>query len=354
MLRLAWAVVFASSVALAQAGNDRAAALAKNNATAQRSLKLINEKIATMKAGPLRDAVRALVDAPRPSFMGRFADATARETVRLELIKEGLLDASVTQDQLFPPLPATGAVQCFACAIGNPPGKHHGYPGGLVEHTAFNLQAALALEQAYRSQLDTTMLDHDAIVAAAVLHDLMKAWTLQWNADGTTITQPKLGTTASHHVFIVAEALYRKLEPRVVIAIAGAHEPNGAPLISYLRAAAIIAGVDPVATKILVKDAQGAWALPEVVLPEAAINHLSDHDYILTDPAEGALRDALARLITDRAAEKKTKLTEAELRWEAHRVETQAAGLKLYMVWVRGGDEALTAELRRLKITLLP
>lgn len=353
MFRLASVVVIVSSVALAQAGNERAAALAKNNASAQRSLKLINEKIAAMKAGPLRDAVRALVDAPRPSFMGRFADAAAREAVRQELVKEGLLDATVTLDQLFPALPPSGAVQCFACSAGNPPTKHHGYPGGLAEHTAFNLQAALALEQIYRSQLETTALDHDVMIAAPVLHDLLKAWTLQWNADGTTITQPKVGGTASHHVFIVAEALYRKLEPRVVIALAGAHEPNGAPAIAYLRAAAILAGVDPVAAKVLVKDAQG-FALPEVVLPEAAINHLSDHDYILTDPAEGALRDALARLITARAEEKKSKLTEAELRWEAHRVETQAAGLKLYLTWVRGGDQALSAELRRLKIALLP
>jgi len=350
MLRLACCSLLVASVGWAQEGNERAALLAKDNASAQRSLKLIREKIATIKAPALRATVLALVETPRPSFVERFPDAAARDAVRLALVKDGLLDANVTVEQLFPPLPAKGAVQCFACSAGNPPTKHHGYPGGLAEHTAFNLQSALALEQLYRSQLDTTLLDHDLLVATPVLHDLLKTWTLQWNADGTTLTQPKVGGTASHHVFIVAEALHRKLDPTLVIALAAAHEPNGQPVVAYLRAAAVLAGVDPVEAKVLRADG----TLPQIVLPEGAINHLSDHDYVLVDPAEGAVREALTRLLVARAAEKKVTLTEAEQRWELHRIETRAPGLKLYFAAARGGDEALAAELRRSKVTLLP
>jgi hypothetical protein len=353
MRRLAAFALLAASLTWAQEGNERAALLAKDNAQAQRALKLIREKVATIKSPTLRATVLSLLDAPRPTFLTRFADAPARDAVRLALVKEGLLEASVTLEQLFPPLPVTGPVQCFACSPGNPPGKHHGYPGGLAEHTAFNLQSALALEQQYRAQLEITALDHDVLVASSVLHDLLKTWTLQWQADGTTLTQPKVGGTASHHVFIVAEALFRKLDPSLVIALAAAHEPNGAPLISFLRSAAILAGVDPVEAGVLVRDSNGL-AQREVVLPEAAINHLSDHDYVLVDPAEGALREALGRLLSARVTEKKVVATDAELRWEMHRIETHAPGLKLYFALVHGGDAALATELHRLKVTLLP
>ena len=353
MIRFASCSLLLASLVWAQEGNERAALLARDNAQAQKSMRLIREKVATIKAPALKAAVTSLLDTPRPSFVNRFADAAARDAVRLALVKDGLLDASVTVEQLFPPLPASGAPQSFATSAGNPPGKHHGYPGGLAEHTAFNLQSALALEQLYRSALDTTALDHDTVVASAVLHDLLKAWTLQWQADGTTLTQPKVGGTASHHVFIVAEAMFRKLEPQLVIALAAAHEPNGQPAVDYLRAASILAGVDPIEAGVLKRDGQ-ALVLPQVVLPEGAINHLSDHDYILEDPAEGAVREALGRIVAARVIEKKATPSELELRWEMHRIETRAPGLKLYFVWVHGGDAALAAELKRLKISVLP
>ena len=51
-----------ASLTWAQDGNARAALLAKDNAQAQKSLKLIREKVATIKAPALKSTVLAMLE----------------------------------------------------------------------------------------------------------------------------------------------------------------------------------------------------------------------------------------------------------------------------------------------------
>jgi len=88
-------------------------------------------------------------------------------------------------------------------APGGTPGSHHAYPGGLAQHTAFNTRAALDLEQNYIARYGLKpWRDYNPVhvVAAPILHDIMKLWVFQWTADGSQIPQGKIGapTTRSH------------------------------------------------------------------------------------------------------------------------------------------------------------
>jgi hypothetical protein len=298
-----------------QAGNEHAARIAATNARAQRALKDITAQVQQLKNPALKKAVLELLASPKPSFMDRYSTPEARERVRQQLVDAGLLDAAVKTADLLPPLPAMP----FAVAPASPVGHHHGWPGGLAEHTAFNLSTALALEKQYRELQGVEGLDHDIVVAAPILHDLFKTWVLQWQADGTTLVQPKLAGTATHHIFAVAEVLYRKLPPQLAIAVANAHEVDAVKAKAFLRAAALLAGVEPP-------------ALVTPVLPEGAVNHLADADYVLTDPAEGPARDAIARWLKG-----------APDAWAIHEVEARVSGVAVYAAWVKSGDPAVAA-----------
>src|SRR5207249_4877770 len=175
------------------------------------------------------------------------------------------------------------------------PDHHHSYPGGLAVHEAFNLQSALDLEANFRARY-AMEVDDDAVIAAPILHDAMKAWVLQWTADGSLTEQATIAGTPSHHVFGIAESLHRGMPAPLVLAQAAAHDPFAAmdpgPIARWLRAGALLARVDPVAAGLLTSS--GALALRPPI--EAVIDHLSDHDYVLEDPAGAEVAAALARL----------------------------------------------------------
>jgi len=331
----------------AQQGNARAEELAKKSANAARAMAALRAHAARIQAPAVRAAVTAILDNPAPTFMARHPDAAARQTIRAALVAEGLLDAAVSVEQLFPPLAdPTRAPLSFAAAPGGTPDKHHSYPGGLAEHSLFNVESALGLARLYVKQYGVTRVDEDELIAAAILHDALKAWCLQWSAEGEMTTQAVVAGTASHHPFIVAEAIHRKLPASLVVTLASAHEPptldGAAKVVRFLRAGALLAGADPVALGLLKRDAAGAFTLAQPASFEAVINHLGDHDYVLTDPAGQAVAAAVDRLL--RADD--PKASASELRWRRLAVETRVPALRLYEALVRGGDPAVRALLK--------
>ncbi len=342
---LAWA-----SVAHAQDGNARAERLAKKSAEAERAMRYLDERAQAIKDPALKAAANELLKNPAPTFLRRFVTAADREQARAALVAAGFLDGKVSLAQLFPPLAAGGrAPQSFLAAPAQALGFHHAHPGGLAEHTAFNVELALALAATYADRYALRALDLDTVAAAALLHDAMKPWVLQWRADGTLTEQPKIAGTASHHPFIVAEAFYRKLPAAFLVALASAHDaPSGdtaIKVVGYLRAGALLAGVDPVAYGVLARRGDGGFALARAFSVESVINHLSDHDYVLTDPAGVAVTDGLAQLLRKRGP-----VDEARLRWAIARIESQVPGPRLYAAFARGGLDELGAEVERAHV----
>jgi len=208
----------------------------------------------------------------------------------------------------------------FAAAPGSIWRQHHTYPSGLLQHTLTNLSNALALACAYEpfTQIEAETcrqaelkqfrtIDPNVLVASVIWHDAAKTITIAWKEDGTASPSelpeelPEIAGTSAHHIWAVTEALYRGYPPKFIVALASAHSPAHDRewqldhLIRYLRAAVIMSGKD-------LKDAglrrEGqTYFLEERPSIEGFLNHLSDHDYVLSEVALSktteVVRDAL-------------------------------------------------------------
>jgi hypothetical protein len=149
-----------------------------------------------------------------------------------------------------------------------------------------------------------------------VWHDWAKQMVFQWNEDGTEFTELNFGgngktdnygahgdsKTGGHHIIGVAEAMARKLSPAFVVTQASAHAAptagNEFKVVNWIRAAAMIARVDPLAAGYLIKDGRGRLRLPVLrqqgtldiqdlmpdqpnLLVEYELHNLSDADFNL-------------------------------------------------------------------------
>jgi hypothetical protein len=195
----------------------------------------------------------------------------------------GRLAALGLWDEKNGPLFPTGSAMAFVAAAGSPWHGHHAYPGGLVYHTLFNLRSGLSYAANYLAVYGVRA-NLDWIRAAAIWHDSAKPLVLPWNPDGSLPpSEPLLAGTPAHHIWGLAEALYRKLDPRLIVAIASAHtapapEADRAQVAGYLRAAAILAGTAfPEAG--LNADGQDLAGPPPI---EAFITHFDDGDFPFT------------------------------------------------------------------------
>ena len=227
-------------------------------------------------------------------------------------------------------------------------GGHHSYPGGLAVHESFNDQSSINFADTYRGEYgqlglgrlpvaeglsgrpENHFINQDLILAAPIWHDWAKMMVFQWNDDGTEFAELNFGgngttdnsgaagdsRTGGHHILSVAESMSRGLSPAFVITQASAHSAptlgNEFKVVNWLRAAAIVARIDPVAKGFLVQDAQGKFRLPPLLsldegvnlpaqgqtnlLIEYQIHNLSDADFSNSIPAVTQTQVILAQL----------------------------------------------------------
>jgi len=257
-------------------------------------------------------------------------------------VKAGIFPPVVHDGTPCPHLPLT-----FTATPGSNFGGHHSYPGGLAVHESFNDQSAINFADTYRGEYGQTgehqlpvaegfrrkgdvFIDQDAILAAPIWHDWAKMMVFQWNADGTEFTELNFGGTGTndnngtpgdsrtggHHILGIAEAMARGLPPLLVITQASAHSAptlgNEYKVVNWLRAAAIVAQIDPVANGFLVQDANGHLRLPPLaalasgidlpgagqtnLLVEYQIHNLSDADFVNSIPAVTEVQALLQKI----------------------------------------------------------
>jgi hypothetical protein len=231
---------------------------------------------------------------------------------------------------------------------------HHSYPGGLPIHESNNDTADINLATEYRAVYGQSdhglpvirpvpdealpvlprlgfVIDDDLIVGAPIWHDWGKPIVFQWNSDGSEFLELNFGgngttdnygaagdsRTGAHHIIGVAEAMKRGLSPAFVITQASAHSTpssgNEYKVVNWLRAAALIAQIDPVATGYLTKDSHGKLRLPALrdlgqinflettpsqtnILVEYELHNLSDADFTFSGPAVTMVETILAQL----------------------------------------------------------
>jgi hypothetical protein len=400
--------LFAGSAALAAdqtvpgAGNATAAAIAAGSPRVQEAMEFLADQAAQVRDRHLREETLDAIANPRVCIRHRIGlgSAAAKDAVVQKLLDAGLVsaaDGSVFPGGLragiFPPVlnDGSGCPQLpmpFEAAPGSGFGGHHSYPGGLPIHEANNDRADLGLADGYRQNYGNHGHDHDApffidqdiVVAAPLWHDWAKPMVFQWNADGTEFLelnfggagktdnfgQPGDSRTGGHHILSIAESMARGLAPAFVIAQASAHSNptlgNEFKVVNWLRAAAIIAGIDPVAAGYLAPDASGNLRLPPLrrlgsvnltaagqanILAEYTMHNLSDADFTFSIPSvttvQVLLADLAPRFGFDPAD---TARFNTQFR---NVVLSRFSAERLMIVYANGGLDAVAAELTTLR-----
>jgi len=397
------------------AGNVAAAEVASSSALVSSARKLLSSRIAKINDRTLAATVRDLIENPSVCVRHRANESVAsKQAIIAALNTAGLYslpDAAEFRGGVsagvFPPVVGAGSAcphlpQPFHAAPGSGFGGHHSYPGGLVLHETVNEFIYAGLASSYRRVYGHTgpgglpvvapgdrdaddkadqLIDQDIVLAAPLLHDWAKTLVFQWNADGTEFAELSFGgngatdnygapgdsRTGAHHIIGVAESMARGLSPKLVITQASAHgSPIGAEykVVNWLRAAAILAGVDPVAKGYLRADQAGHLRLPalnklsdldlgapgatEANVPvEYQLHNLSDGDFNQSVPAMVAAQKLLAKLAPEYgydpadAARYNTKYRNRAL---AH-----LSAERLYMLFTSGGLEAVRSQLAKLR-----
>lgn len=261
-----------------------AVTLAANSELVQLSYQKIKDAVKTIQDPSLARMTMDIVNNPVPTFMNNYQLPGSKRTVYNKLVAAGLLDSSKTSLENFMP-PYNGSLpQPFYSAPGSGYASHHAYPGGLATHTAANLQISEGIYNTYTGLFNSD-ISHDIIIAAQALHDLAKPLVFQWNKDQSSLTEYQIAGTGAHHIFSIAEVIYRGFPVEEIVAQSCAHTiPSGKDeqlVVGYLKAAAIIAGKD--AEKLGLVTSKGTIPTPHK--QEGYITSLGDHDFVLSGPA---------------------------------------------------------------------
>lgn len=261
-----------------------AVTLAANSELVQLSYQKIKDAVKTIQDPSLARMTMDIVNNPVPTFMNNYQLPGSKRTVYNKLVAAGLLDSSKTSLENFMP-PYNGSLpQPFYSAPGSGYASHHAYPGGLATHTAANLQISEGIYNTYTGLFNSD-ISHDIVIAAQALHDLAKPLVFQWNKDQSSLTEYQIAGTGAHHIFSIAEVIYRGFPVEEIVAQSCAHTiPSGKDeqvVVGYLKAAAIIAGKD--AEKLDLVTSKGTIPTPHK--QEGYITSLGDHDFVLSGPA---------------------------------------------------------------------
>jgi hypothetical protein len=338
------------------AGNAGALAIAEKSPLISSALAFLTEETEHIRAAKLKHETLDAFTNPATCVAHRaHLTGTDKAAIVKALADAGLLNPADGREfpggleaGIFPPVRDDGSAcphlpQRFASAPGGVFEGHHSYPGGLAMHEAFNDISSLSLAADYRMAYghretaglptidvssdaaftrdgDDLAIDQDLIIAAPIWHDWGKVLVFQWNADGTEFRELNFGgngasdnygakgdsRTPAHHILALAESMKRGLGPELVITQASAHAAptlgNEYKVVNWIRAAAIIARIDPVANGYLSRDAASKLRLPALgatgtfdlraaptsptaFLPEFTIHNLSDGNYYLAAAA---------------------------------------------------------------------
>lgn len=405
---------YAADQTVVGAGNADAAALAGSSPLVQSAVERLRRAISTVRDRDLREQTLDALFNPRTCINHRSGvTAAKKQAILAALQREGLYapaDAAAFPDGaeagVFPPV-ENDESQCpnlpqgFGAAPGSSFGSHHSEPGGLAIHEGFNLSSAVSLAENYEAAYGSTgrdglprmaplssrdrvrgdlQISADEIIAAPMWHDWAKTIVFQWNADGTEFAEFNFGgngvtdnygkagdsRTGGHHILGLAEAIARGLPSRFIAAQASAHSAptlgNEYKVVNWIRAAAIIAEVDPVTRGLLAKDANGNLRLPSPqasgsvdlnaagqvnVVVEETIHNLSDADFTFNIPAVTEAQVVLQTLAPrygyepSAAARYNTKFRNPALSF--------LSAERILILYTTEGLDAVQAELDRLR-----
>lgn len=342
------------------AGNAHAVALARGSALVQATYARVEALAASITETKLRAAMLDLVRDPHPTYADRHLTLPARTAVRDALAREGFVAADAPIAGIFPPGTepnATDALQPFWSAPGSSDGSHHAYPGGLAVHESFNASMATSFASTYDAHYfnGRPTVSRDTVVAAALYHDIMKPVVFGWRDDGSLLDELTIAGTGGHHILSGAEAIARGMDARFVTTLLSAHAApslgDETKVVAWCRAAAIVAGIDPVAYGLVRRDGSSYVLAADPVPLEAFINNLSDHDYVLS---VHAMHVVSARLQERWSRMRGLTQLAPTFAWYRAMILTRTTAIALYDALARTGPRAFDAALLRVESQLVP
>ena len=335
-------------------GNEHAAKLAAASPLVRATYASVAALADTLVDGDLRAYVVSFLHYPAPDYAANQKTSGARTAVRDALARAGFVAADAPVAGIFPAGTEPGSstfVQPFWSTPGSSDGSHHAYPGGLAVHEYFNATMAQAFAATYDAHYfdGQKTVDRDTVVGAALYHDIMKAVVFQWREDGSILDELTIAGTGAHHILSGAEAIVHGHTPRFVTTLLSAHAApslgDEAKVVDWCRAAAIVAGVDPVQYGLVRGDGSSFSLAANTVPLEAFISNLSDHDYVATIPAMHVVSERLKA----RYAQWQPSTT---FNWYRAAVLSRTTALSLYDTLVRHGEPAFAASVQRTEATL--
>lgn len=320
--------------------------LADKSGPVSEAWQYIQVQVAGIRNPEIRKKVTDIINNPAPALLKTVSGRKSK--IYSELKRNDWV--TVTEDKLFP---ENGSIkkscQPFRTAPGSGYSSHHNYPGGLATHTGLNLKSSIAL---YNNYSDTFgfELDKDVVIAAQTLHDLHKPWVFQWQEDASSRSENSLAGTGEHHVLGVAESIVRGVPADVIVAQACAHNHPGfakdeeSP-VKWLKAAAIIAGVDPIEYGLLADDGK---TLPLQRSMEAFVTHLGDHDWILAVPAAHWMIPKVEKIAIEDYKMSTSDLKSKKFNSFRNVVFSQGTIMGLYHILQKNGEEALRKHIHNI------
>ncbi len=278
--------------------------------------KLENEAQSIIDPNLRKDALAVL---HHPVFGVLLKSRSHEAEIIQNLKQEKLIDFTNTPPSIFP----KGEPMPFLAAPGSVWNSHHSYPGGLVYHTYTNLSLGLKYALVYQDVYDVK-LRKDTLRFAAIFHDSAKTTTLSWNSDGScTSEEIQIAGTSAHHIIAIAEAIFRKYPPDLIVTIASAHTPPATgiaarELINYLKAGAILAEA-PYTAAGLTRNGKALTSRPSI---EAFVNHLDDHDYLLTENSILAVDESIKKTLEESNSQRDY--------WKRNEILSRQGDLPLY------------------------
>ena len=350
------------------AGNQNAVELSSESPLVQSAYHFLIEQAKSIDDAKLREETLDAITNPNTCVRHRAGLTDAdKATILQNLITAGLVNVNDgasfpggLKAGVFPPVLDDGSTcphlpQRFFSAPGSTFHGHHSYPGGLPVHESNNDTADVNLASEYRNVYGHTsrgfatvsenpfrgdredgddsaiFISQDIVVGAPIWHDWAKSMVFQWNSDGSEFLELNFGgsgtndnngaagdsRTGGHHIMSVAESMKRGLSPAFVITQACAHSAptsgNEFKVVNWLRAAAIMAQIDPVVKGYLTIDSLGHFRLPALrqlgtinllnatpsqtnLLAEYTLHNLSDADFTYSGPAVSTVEILLQQL----------------------------------------------------------
>jgi len=399
-------------------GNALAMQQAESSPLVQSARAYILAQVDTVSATQWREATRDAVANAQTCVAHRVGLTDDDKRAIVEALRDqGLVDPADDEKILgglvagvFPPVVDDGSAcphipQSFFSAPGSVFAGHHSFPGGLAVHVAFNLSSFVSLADNYRrvyghvgaDGLPTVTpagqpsptpaasdlpISEDIAVLAPTWHDWGKILVFQWHGDGSEFIELNFGgngktdnfgaagdsKTGGHHIIGLAETMSRGFPPEFIVTQASAHAAPtyGAEykVVNWIRAAALMARVDPVERGYLARDAAGHLRLAPMralgtmamqdglpgeprLLVEYILHNLSDADYTFTGPAVTETQ-ALLKQLAPRFGYDPADAAAYNTRFR-NPVMSRFSAERLQILYANDGIEAVALEIGKLK-----